>query len=283
MPNTTSSFVRKLAHNDAAVRLAAFDALKNFLKSKSSAKLDLLEMEKLWKGLYYSMWYCDKPIPQQNLAGNLGNLFSEVIPENKLEVFHEAFWVVMIKEWPSLDKWRLDKFYMLIRRVLRHQFFRMAAAEWPEKQVESFLAVLEKYPINENPKFPKSLAYHVCDIYLNEIEYVIFKDFRDYTEEIDDEEEDSDDEDDEEEKEEKEEEKKVKLTEEEIEQKKEEIVAKTPIVKLISPFQKLVTSGKFKPLKEKIREEILDDERLKIWRAVEDEEADSDEDEWTGF
>ena len=108
MPSETNTFVRKLAHNDASVRNAAFKALCNHLKSKSSAKLDLLELEKLWRGLYFPCGIVTKPIPQQNLAGHLGELFSKVVPDNKLKLFHQAFWEVMAKEWYSIDKWRID-------------------------------------------------------------------------------------------------------------------------------------------------------------------------------
>lgn len=287
MAKETNAFVRKLAHNDAATRLAAFTALRNFLKSKSSSKLDLLEMEKLWKGLYFSMWYCDKPIPQQNLAGNLGKLFSEVVPEQKLQEFHEAFWVIVAKEWPTLDKWRLDKFLMLLRRVLRHLLFRLEAHGWPDAEVQSFLDVLKKYPLSEDVKFPQSLAYHICDIYLDEIEYVIFKDLRDYTqeEESDDESSDeSEDEDEDSDKNEKANQKaKKELAETEKKDKKAEIIAQTPLSQLIEPYETLAKSAKNKALRKKIKEEVTEDSRLKEWGLyAEAEDADS-EDEWTGF
>lgn len=288
MAQDTNAFVRKLAHNDPATRLAAFTALKNFLKSKSSSKLDLLEMKKLWRGLYFSMWYCDKPIPQQNLAGNLGELFSEVIPQQKLAEFHQAFWEVLGKEWPSLDKWRLDKFLMLVRRVLRHLLFRLEAHGWPESEVKEFLDVLKLYPLSDNAKFPQSLAYHVCDIYLDEIEYVIFKEFRsdiqeDESDDESDESDNSEDEDDEEKEEKPAKSTKKKLSEDEIEKKKAEIVASTPIALLVEPFQTLAKSAKNRALRKKIQDEVTEDDRLKAWCPVEGaDEADSEE-EWTGF
>lgn len=300
MAKDTNAFVRKLAHNDASTREAAFSALKKFLKSKSSAKLDLLEMEKLWRGLYFAMWYCDKPIPQQNLAGNLGELFSDIVPEQQLPAFHEAFWVIIAKEWPTMDKWRLDKYLMLVRRVLRHLLFRLNAHGWPSDEVESYLAVLKKYPLSDNAKFPQSLSYHVCDIYLDEIEYVIFKEFREYSEEMD-----SDDDDDEEEEEEEEDEedgddksdseneedngkaekkaKKAKLSEDEIAEKKKQVLKDTPLAQLIEPFQTLAKSAKNKALRKKCQEEVTEDDRLKAWGVVESVAEEDSEDEWTGF
>lgn len=288
MPSETNTFVRKLAHNDAATRNAAFKALCNFLKSKASGKLDLLDMEKLWRGLYFSMWYCDKAVPQQNLAGNLGELFSQVIPANRLKLFHQAFWEVMAKEWHSLDKWRMDKFYMLVRRVLRHQLFRLADEGWPKKQTADFVAVLQQYPLVNESKFPQSLAYHVCDIFVDEVEYVIFKEFRDYSQEdnvdldeSDDDEESADESQDEDETKEKGL-KSAKLTEEEIAAKKAAICSHAPLAQLIAPFQELAKSAKNRAMRVKIVEEVTNDERLKEWGVLEDK-ANESEDEWTGF
>lgn len=290
MAKETNAFVRKLAHNDPAVRNAAFVALKNFLKAKSSSNLDLLQLQILWRGLYYSMWYCDKPIPQQTLAGNLGELFSKVVDERHLADFHRAFWLIMAKEWPQLDKWRLDKYLMLVRRVLRHLLFRLEEHGWPEEEVQSFLTVLKEYPLTEKTFFPRSLTYHICDIYLDEIEYVIFKDFRDYSQE-DDEDEDEDEEDEEddeeEEKEENEEENKKEklksLTDDEKEQRKAEIVAGTPLAVLLEPFDTLSKKAKDKVLRKKIQEEVIEDARMAAWGLTGQEEKDESEDEWTGF
>lgn len=287
MAKETTNFVRKLAHNDAATRNAAFTALKNFLKSKALKKLDLLEMEKLWRGLYFSMWYCDKPIPQQNLAGNLGELFSQVVTKPNLPNFQRAFWAIIAKEWPTIDKWRIDKYLMLVRRVLRHSLFRLQGDNWKNEDIESFLEVLQEFPLRDDPKFPQSLAYHVCDIYLDEIEYVIFKDLREDSQEDESESESEDDEEDDkdegEDKEETEKSGKKQLSEDEAEKLKAKIIKETPIAKLIEPFEKMAATAKNRALREKIKSEVTEDERLQTWGVVaSDKSADSD-DEWAGF
>lgn len=290
MAKESSAFVRKLAHNDPTIRKSAFKALTKYLQSPLGQKLRLLDLEKLWKGLYFCMWYCDKPVPQQSLAGDLGELFSKVVPQNKLTDFHRAFWVVLLREWYSIDKWRVDKFMMLVRRVIRHQFFRLSENGWDSEEVAAFVDVLGEYPLANNPKFPQSLAYHVCDLYLDEIEYVVFKDFRDYSEESmgeesSDESDDSESEDesDSETKEEKKESSsKPSLSEDEIDAKKKEIIAQTPVSALLTPFKNLAESATNKAMRTKCKEEILDDDRLTQWAVTEREESE-DEDEWTGF
>lgn len=285
MAKETNAFVRKLAHNDATVRNAAFVALKNFLKAKGSSKLDLVELQALWRGLYFSMWYCDKPIPQQTLAGNLGELFSKVVAEKQLEDFHRAFWLIMAKEWPQVDKWRLDKYLMLVRRVLRHLLFRLEEHGWPEEELQSFLSVLKEYPLTERSFFPRSLTYHICDIYFDEIEYVIFKDLRDYSQEdeVESEDEDQENEEDGDDEEQNQKETLKSLTEDEKEQNKAEIISNTPLAILLEPFDTLSKQGKDKVLRKKIQEEVIEDARMAAWGLSEKEEKEDSEDEWTGF
>lgn len=312
MPTSSSAFVKQLAHNDAATRMRAFESLKQFLTSKSANKLQRFDLEKLWKGLYFAMWYCDKPVPQQSLAGDLGKLFSEVILELQLQEFHEAFWVIMQKEWHALDKWRVDKFLMLIRRVLRHYFFRLDAAGWPKEQIEPFLEVLNEVALLDDTRRPMALPYHLCDIYLDEIEYVVLKDFRDYSEEEagdepekkEESDDDSDSDSDEDEGELNEE-----LLDTEIEKYKEEalkpdlfynpevddvepddestkekklaVMRQVPIELLCLPFKRLLTEAKYEPLAKKCKE-VIDDERYAEWNG-EKTEGNEEEEEWTGF
>ncbi|CUM45608.1 uncharacterized protein AC631_02386 [Debaryomyces fabryi] len=265
----TSGFVKKLAANDRKVRDAAFESLRKYLSSRSSSKLTLLEMEKLWKGLYYSMWLCDRPRPQERLAESLAQLYSEVIPVAAFSDFTEAFWVIMIREWPNIDQWRVDKFYLLIRRVLRHNFKRLKNEKWSSKLVDSFLSIYEKHPLSGDKSVSVALPYHICDIYLDELELVIFEELKDKQQALD------------------EQEKKDMTKYQELVKQKIEIASEIPIQKLIAPFQKLNKDCPLKTLREKCKEEVLDDERLKDWGVFESEDSDSeeeeDDDDWEGF
>lgn len=268
--STTTSFVRKLASNDKLVREKSLEALKKFLKSRSSAQLSLLEMEKLWRGLYFLMWYCDKSGPQEALAEDLGSLYSETIALDRLSTFHEAFWAIMVKEWPGIDQWRMDKYYMLIRRILRHNLKRLQALNWDEDLVDSYLAVLEKYPLNGQQSMVMALPYHLCDIYIDELETALFDGLDDDCE--------------------------TEEEEEALRQKKVELASKAPVEKLVSSFAKIVQTSLVKTLKKKCKEDVLEEERLVSWgikilvakngkekTAVCDEEDSDKEDEWKGF
>ncbi|CCH46225.1 Ribosomal RNA processing protein 1 B [Wickerhamomyces ciferrii] len=228
------------------------------------------------------MWFCDRPRPQQRLALELANLF-EIIPLKNLSKFQKSWWVIITKEWINIDHWRLDKFLMLIRFVLNSIFKRLNSEEWEKSIVEDFLTILREGPLSGDKSIPTGIPFHIIDIYIDELEKVLFKDLKN-DEESDEEEEDD------------------KI------QEKQEIINKTPIGQLITVFQDLSENAPYKTLREKIKDEILNDDRLKNWGVIEiidkklkklnksndesesddEEENDEDEeeeseDEWNGF
>lgn len=114
------------------------------------ARLQPLEMAKLWKGVYYcksavffargceltiesaptGFWMSDKPLVQQALAQNLADLTLDVRPKSKskngrVERFRSAmtylrgFWEAIIREWSTLDHHRCAPFVSLFSRLSR--------------------------------------------------------------------------------------------------------------------------------------------------------------------
>ncbi|KAI5961581.1 uncharacterized protein KGF55_003898 [Candida pseudojiufengensis] len=280
--SSTSNFVKKLASNDKATRDSALESLKRYLHSKTSSKsnsLTLLDMEKLWKGLYYSMWFCDRAKAQERLAENLGQLYSNSVKSNESFIlFAKAFNLIIIKEWPSIDQWRIDKYYLLIRRILRHNFKYLKQQEWESNLVEQWVSMMEETILSGESNVPLALPYHLCDIYLDELELIMFEELEE--EELD------------------------KSASDYLEKyqnlisQKVEIVDEIPVLKLIQPFANLNKDAKLKTLREKCKEDVLDDERLVDWAVVESDDEDSndeaydknddeveedEEEEWKGF
>ncbi|KWU41286.1 Nop52-domain-containing protein, partial [Rhodotorula sp. JG-1b] len=148
--------------------------------------LQPLEMAKLWKGVYYCFWMSDKPLVQQALAHNLADLTLDVRPKSKskngrVERFRSAmtylcgFWEAIIREWSTLDHHRLDKFLLLIRRFTHVGFRLLEREQWDERAIEEYNAMLvgPGGPLDvTNDKVPLSLAYHLFDIYLDELDRV---------------------------------------------------------------------------------------------------------------
>ncbi|KAI0465215.1 hypothetical protein LJB42_000440 [Komagataella kurtzmanii] len=292
---STSAFIKQLATHDKPTRDDALEKLGSFLKH--SKVLPELQYQKLWKGLFYAMWHCDKPIPQQHLAQQLGELYYN-IPETKFIPFFRAFWVVITREWKDLDKWRVDKFLMLIRKILNKSLAKLKSEDYDRDLLEKYIQVLSEYPLHINDIIvPRTITYHLCDIYIDELEKVMFSGLPGFEEEEDYEEEDevsvpiekktrdtdnsddeasdtdpetSDEEDEGENTENESEEEPIKLSAEEetaLWKTKMEIIHETPIDKLLSPFVSLKKDTSNKPLKLKIQEAVLADPRLGKWKV----------------
>ena len=98
---------------DKVVRDKAVLALERYLRSAHD--MTELEMRKIWKALFYCFWHSDKPKVQADLAERLAALV-HVMPQGQAWPFVRVFWSTMCREWTLIDRLRLDKFYMLMRR-----------------------------------------------------------------------------------------------------------------------------------------------------------------------
>ena len=104
-----------LASNDKVTRDKAVKSLTRHLKR--SPHIDELELMRIWKALFYCMWHSDKPKVQAELAETLGALV-HAARGGKHWLFIRVFWATMVREWPGLDRLRLNKFYQLLGRQL---------------------------------------------------------------------------------------------------------------------------------------------------------------------
>ncbi|ODV58699.1 Rrp1p [Ascoidea rubescens DSM 1968] len=247
---STNTFVKKLAANDRPTREAAFKVLKKYLET--AKPLSFVNYQHLWKGLFYSMWFSDKPRPQQRLARLLGDLFSETIPKQSFVKFVGAFWSIIINEWPNIDQWRMDKFYLLLRNVVNSCFKRLKLENYDRSLTVDYLNTLFKNdkknnklgPLSGSPKILTSIPYHIIDIYVDELEKVLFQDI-----DIDDLE------------------------------SRSQIANETSIALLIEPFYDLSKNAIFKPLRVKTIKEILKSPKLIEWGVLKNDENDEENDE----
>ncbi|KAL4809545.1 nucleolar protein,Nop52-domain-containing protein [Aspergillus unguis] len=106
-------FVRELASSDKKLRDKATDSLSLFLRSKTD--LSLLELLKLWKGLFFCFYHSDRPLTQQALARNLSYTLVPSLPRTTVHRFLRAFWITIGREFHAIDRLRLDKYLLLIR------------------------------------------------------------------------------------------------------------------------------------------------------------------------
>ncbi|EEQ85151.2 ribosomal RNA processing protein [Blastomyces dermatitidis ER-3] len=106
-------FVRELASSDKRTRDKALESLTRFIQSRIG--LQLVELLKIWKGLFYCFYHSDRPLTQQSLSRSLSYALVPSLPEQTLQPFLRAFWITMSRDFHSLDRLRLDKYLYLIR------------------------------------------------------------------------------------------------------------------------------------------------------------------------
>ncbi|KAH0259110.1 hypothetical protein KCU91_g15402, partial [Aureobasidium melanogenum] len=165
-------FIKQLVHNDRQVRDKAVASLRTFLSRNTPfSSLDFL---KLWKGLFYCMWSCDKPAPQRRLALDLSALVSLLSTRANFIGFMRAFWQTISREYTGIDSLRMDKFLFMIRSYVNAGFAYCAKTNWKDAQTrKEYLDLLREIPLNpRDPKVPNGLKYHVIDVYVDELEKV---------------------------------------------------------------------------------------------------------------
>ncbi|SCV00436.1 LAME_0G09714g1_1 [Lachancea meyersii CBS 8951] len=293
----TSTFVKQLASNTRTVREEALESLKKYLTTRQFKDSRQLQFDKLWKGLYYAMWFSDRPRPQQRLASALAgfhelyfdakdNTQRAAVDDNKdgeedvddvkrltlndkaFLKFSKAFWRVMCLEWYNIDHHRLDKYLLLVRRVLASQLRYLQLREWNAAVVSNYIrAVLRKLPLSGDKKIYNGIPFHIIDIFGDEWEKLVFG--ADEAEE--DEEEDTDAE---------------EMNDPEAKAKTQQAkIAETPLAQFIDIFRDLSSdTNNVKTMRDKIKEDILKDTRFQSWGVLgQDNDRDDAEEEWTGF
>ncbi|KAK8098284.1 uncharacterized protein PG998_013770 [Apiospora kogelbergensis] len=177
-------FIKNLASSERKVRTEALTTLRTFLTASTTTRtLSPLDHLKLWKGLFYALYMADRPIPQQNLCAELAALVG-ILPDDAVVPFLRGFWETMSRQWTSIDVLRMEKFMLLVRRVLGASFV-WARESGPIKtnkkskntkeatKAEAMLALLREWPIEEMGDLAKvavGLRLHVLDIWVDEVE-----------------------------------------------------------------------------------------------------------------
>ncbi|XP_073831249.1 ribosomal RNA processing protein 1 homolog Nnp-1 [Musca autumnalis] len=163
--------VKSLACNDINKRNKQMKKLRRWLqlRAQSSFPFQQEDFMRIWKGLYYNMWYSDKPLVQEDLAEQYGKLLECF--EGNLEMsvnFFGAFLNTMCIHWFGIDQWRIDKFMMLTRRMLRYMFKILKASNWGKEAVEVFNKHATETVLFENVT-AKGLTMHYLDIFFEEL------------------------------------------------------------------------------------------------------------------
>ncbi|XP_075398354.1 ribosomal RNA processing protein 1 homolog B isoform X2 [Tenrec ecaudatus] len=168
-------FAQRLASNEKSIRDRAVKKLRQYISVKTQGETGGFSQEellKIWKGLFYCMWVQDEPLLQEELANRISQLVHVVHNSEAQHLFLQAFWQTMNREWAGIDKLCLDKYYMLIRLVLRQSFEVLKRRGWEESGIKLFLDVLMKEVLHPEGQTPNGVKFHFIDIYLDELSRV---------------------------------------------------------------------------------------------------------------
>ncbi|XP_069745220.1 ribosomal RNA processing protein 1 homolog A-like isoform X4 [Narcine bancroftii] len=172
-PAAEIQFAQCLASNEKRLRNRAVRKLRRYLSARSqllSGGFSQEELLKIWKGIFYCMWMQDKPLLQEELADSIAQLVHSFRNLDAKFLFLETFFQTMNREWNGIDRLRMDKFYTLIRLVLRQFLEELKSMDWDESTVNRFLScVTDEVLSPARNSAPNGIRYHFIDIYLQEL------------------------------------------------------------------------------------------------------------------
>ncbi|NXR78041.1 RRP1B protein, partial [Pycnonotus jocosus] len=165
-------FAQRLAANEKRIRDRALKKLRGYIgvrTQRPTGGFSQEELLKIWKGLFYCMWMQDKPLLQEELAASISQLIHVFQNTEARHLFIQTFWQTMNREWNGIDNLRLDKYYMLMRLILRQSFEVLKRSEWDEGLIEPLLQLLMKEIMDPDSNSPTGIKFHFIDIYLDEL------------------------------------------------------------------------------------------------------------------
>ncbi|XP_046743593.1 ribosomal RNA processing protein 1 homolog [Diprion similis] len=162
-------FAKLLAGNDKKVRDKVLKNLKKWLtvRSESSFAFEEQDFMRLWKGLYYCMWMSDKPLIQEELAESLSKLVHCFNNRDTALLYTKCTLLTLATEWFGIDQYRLDKFQMLVRRIIRQTFTMCKNKLWNRDWVDGVTKIIEDLLVESKATIGFSL--HVTELYMEEL------------------------------------------------------------------------------------------------------------------
>ncbi|KAJ2324263.1 hypothetical protein GGI00_005381, partial [Coemansia sp. RSA 2681] len=191
-----------------------------------------MEMLRHWKALFYCFWLSDKPLVQQELSWELANLVIVCKGSNSVG-FVRAFWETMCREWFDIDKHRIDKYLLLVRRMVFFTFRAMQQSGWDEQLVAQYLQVYQDFAAHPtDPKVPNSSRTHLADVYVDELVRMAAALLKDEEEPLAE-------------------------------------MARIPVATLLEPFMRFVSTTTIRHLPPKIQESVFENTVIRIAEAEE--------------
>lgn len=162
-------FVRLLSSNDKKVRDRVLKNLRKWLtvRSQSSFAFTKLNFMRLWKGLFYCMWMSDKPLIQEELAESLSKLVHCFSTKDVVLLYTTCALETLGTEWFGIDQYRLDKFSMLVRRIIRQTFQVCKNQLWDMEWIKCISGIFEN--LLSNSKICIGFKMHLIEVFFEEL------------------------------------------------------------------------------------------------------------------
>ncbi|KAL3084997.1 hypothetical protein niasHS_010066 [Heterodera schachtii] len=168
-------FAQRLASGEPTARQRAMKHLRTHIRerTKTDAKgFSSVSLARLCKGLHYALWMQDKMTLQEELADEICALCNYFRTDEQLLEFVVALFTTLSKEWPHIDRWRMDKFLMLVRRLVRTLFRRLSSHRWDSPLCDQFLQMFRSSLLSANSPLCESLKFHCASVWLDELDTV---------------------------------------------------------------------------------------------------------------
>lgn len=161
-------FAKAMVNPDKRIRDETLQTLQAFLcKQANESCIDQLvcdkDGQKLWKALYYTLWLADKAAIQQELTSSLVGLLDYLPSTTGQVAFLGSAFQIILREWPGLDQYRVNKFYTLLRQLLRKLLVLASEDTCFRGQI---MSILHSELLCKKPNGPR---YHIADIFLTEL------------------------------------------------------------------------------------------------------------------
>lgn len=165
-----SKFARALGSVDYQTREKGLQALTIWLSKKDD--LTEQELNRLWKGIFYCFWHADRAAFQADLAVRLAEILP-TLSEKVAFLYFTVFLSTMRREWFGIDRLRLDKFMMLVRKFVRALFQYLQAQQWELEIVTKFMSHIQTDVLLSTDSHPAAgLMYHIADVFVVELKEV---------------------------------------------------------------------------------------------------------------
>ena len=174
-------FARLLVNPDKSIRDKTLASVKRFIvKQEDSESMGLLEMLKLWKALYYSLWLADSGSQADELSESIADLIIKLSKKPaSLIMYFSCLLKTVLREWSLLDQHRINKFYFLLRRSM-NKILSVCVDLLSEKSskkltqkkqfVEQLLSALQEEALSQ---VPNGVRFHLADVFIPELVNVV--------------------------------------------------------------------------------------------------------------